>query len=89
MVVLSQPHVTILGSRVSRTNVQHAVGSIEEWIRHPRVHGRFVVATGFHGIWVAHRDAARFCCRSELACQRGLADAPGTVDEEDGVGTLA
>jgi len=75
MVVMSQPHVTILGSRVSRTDVQHAVGSIEEWIRHPRVPGRFVVATGFHGIWVAHRDPAfrAIVNASDLFCPDGMA----------------
>jgi hypothetical protein len=36
---------------------------------------------GFRRAAPAHRDAARFGCRSELACQRGFADAGFSADQ--------
>ncbi len=70
------PNVRILGCRVDRVTVAQAVDTIEGWIAERwRERCRFVVATGFHGIWEAHKSAAfRGVLNSaDLFCPDGIA----------------
>jgi N-acetylglucosaminyldiphosphoundecaprenol N-acetyl-beta-D-mannosaminyltransferase len=53
-----------------------AADAIEAWIRDPsQTHCRFVVATGFHGIWEAHRNVAfrKVLNSADLFCPDGIA----------------
>lgn len=50
------PAVTILGSRVHLPSLEQAADTIREWIHRRPGRCRHVVATGFHGLWEAHRD---------------------------------
>lgn len=67
--------VTILGSEVSRVTLSQALAKLEHWIQQPGDRCRFIVATGFHGIWVAHQDRAfrDIINSSDLFCPDGIA----------------
>jgi N-acetylglucosaminyldiphosphoundecaprenol N-acetyl-beta-D-mannosaminyltransferase len=67
--------VRILGCAVSRVTVEEALDTVEEWIANPAERGRFVAATGFHGIWEAHKDPRlREVLNSvDLFCPDGIA----------------
>jgi N-acetylglucosaminyldiphosphoundecaprenol N-acetyl-beta-D-mannosaminyltransferase len=60
---------------VSRITLAEAVARIAQWIRHPSARPRYVVATGFHGIWVAHQDPAfkAVLNAADLFCPDGIA----------------
>ncbi|NDW04375.1 WecB/TagA/CpsF family glycosyltransferase [Jiella pacifica] len=69
------PAATILGARVHGPTLAQAVALIEEWIRQPEGRCRSVVATGFHGLWVGHQDAAfrAVLNAADLFCPDGIA----------------
>ncbi len=48
--------ITILGTRVHDVTTNEAVDLIEHWIHKPDGRLRFVVNTGFHGLWVGSQD---------------------------------
>jgi len=52
----SLPSVTILGSHVHRVTNRDVMELMEEWIGQEPRRCRFIVNTGFHGLWVAHND---------------------------------
>lgn len=65
----------ILGCHVSRTTLVEAVALIENWIQQPDQKPRYVVATGFHGIWEAHKDRKlqEVLNSADLFCPDGIA----------------
>lgn len=67
--------VEILGCRVSRTTITEAVGLIENWITQPYDIPHYIVATGFHGIWEAHKnpELRRVLNSADLFCPDGIA----------------
>ena len=67
--------ISILGSRVSCVTLAETVSTIRHWIGNPLPRARFVVATGFHGIWVAHQDPAfkSILNAADLFCPDGIA----------------
>jgi N-acetylglucosaminyldiphosphoundecaprenol N-acetyl-beta-D-mannosaminyltransferase len=67
--------ISILGSRVSRVTLAQTVSLIGQWICNPLARPRFVVATGFHGLWVAHQDPAfkAILNAADLFCPDGIA----------------
>ncbi len=48
--------IEILGCSVSRVTLDETLNRIERWIEGHDGRCRFIAATGFHGIWEAHRD---------------------------------
>ena len=48
----------ILGSRVHRVGNEQVLDAMTHWIEEERDRCHFIVNTGFHGLWVAHRDPA-------------------------------
>jgi N-acetylglucosaminyldiphosphoundecaprenol N-acetyl-beta-D-mannosaminyltransferase len=72
---MSTDRVTILGAQVSRVTLVQALSKLENWIQRPSDRCRFIVATGFHGIWVAHQDRAfrDIVNSSDLFCPDGIA----------------
>ena len=68
-------NVGILGCRVSKVTLSAAVGLIEEWIQRPAQKPRYVVATGFHGLWEAQKDPEfqKVLNSSDLFCPDGIA----------------
>lgn len=48
--------IEILGCSVSRVTLDDALNRIERWIDLREGPCRFIVTTGFHGIWEAHKD---------------------------------
>ena len=70
-----QEHVEILGCRVSRTTLAEAVALIEGWILEGSGKPRYIVATGFHGIWEAYKDPRlqRALNSADLFCPDGIA----------------
>lgn len=50
--------ITILGMRVHRITAAEAADLIGNWIESGDRRPRFVINTGFHGLWVGHRDAS-------------------------------
>lgn len=70
-----EPYVEILGCHVSRTTLTEAVALMEAWIREPLEKPRHIVATGFHGIWEAHKDPElrQVLNSADLFCPDGIA----------------
>lgn len=68
-------NVEILGCRVSKVTLVEATELIESWIRRPGRKPRYVVATGFHGLWEARKDPElRDVLNSaDLFCPDGIA----------------
>jgi N-acetylglucosaminyldiphosphoundecaprenol N-acetyl-beta-D-mannosaminyltransferase len=67
--------IKILGCSVSRVTLDETLDRIEGWIE---LHGKrcnFVVATGFHGIWEAHKDSQLrdVFNAADLFCPDGIA----------------
>lgn len=69
------PAATILGARVHGPTLPQAVDLVEAWIRRRDGGCRSVVATGFHGLWVGHQDAAfqAVLNSADLFCPDGIA----------------
>lgn len=67
--------VEILGCAVSNVTIDEALGNIESWIAHPAARSRFVVATGFHGIWEAYKNPQlrKVLNSADLFCPDGIA----------------
>lgn len=65
----------ILGAKVDRVNLPSAVAQIVDWVDHPSDRTRFVVATGFHGLWVGHQDPEFLSVlnSADLFCPDGIA----------------
>jgi N-acetylglucosaminyldiphosphoundecaprenol N-acetyl-beta-D-mannosaminyltransferase len=54
------PSIGVLGSQVSILTLEDAVSVIRGFIEEPHGECHHVVATGFHGLWEAHRDPSLF-----------------------------
>lgn len=67
--------IAILGCSISRVTIDEALNRIERFIELREGRCRFVVATGFHGIWEAHRNPRlRDVLNSaDLFCPDGIA----------------
>jgi len=67
--------IEILGCSVSRVTIDEALNRIERWIELREGRCRFVVATGFHGIWEAHNNPQlRLVLNAaDLFCPDGIA----------------
>ena len=67
--------IEILGCSVSRVTINEALNRIERWIELRQERCRFIVATGFHGIWEAHRDPRLrdVLNAADLFCPDGIA----------------
>jgi N-acetylglucosaminyldiphosphoundecaprenol N-acetyl-beta-D-mannosaminyltransferase len=67
--------VRILGTAVSSVTLIETVARIEHWIHNPGSRPRYVVATGFHGLWIAHQDPdfKRILNDADLFCPDGIA----------------
>jgi N-acetylglucosaminyldiphosphoundecaprenol N-acetyl-beta-D-mannosaminyltransferase len=67
--------IDILGCRVSKVTLTEALDLIEQWIQRPALRSRYVVATGFHGLWEAHKDPEfqKVLNSADLFCSDGIA----------------
>jgi N-acetylglucosaminyldiphosphoundecaprenol N-acetyl-beta-D-mannosaminyltransferase len=67
--------IEILGCSVSRVTIDEVLDRIERWIELREHPCRFVVATGFHGIWEAHRNPRlrEVLNSADLFCPDGIA----------------
>jgi N-acetylglucosaminyldiphosphoundecaprenol N-acetyl-beta-D-mannosaminyltransferase len=65
----------ILGCRVSKVTLLKALELLEEWIQRPAPRARYVVATGFHGLWEAQKDPEfqKVLNSADLFCPDGIA----------------
>ena len=65
----------ILGCRVSKITLFKALELLEEWIERPAPRARYVVATGFHGLWEAQKDPEfqKVLNSADLFCPDGIA----------------
>ncbi len=68
-------YIEILGARVDRISLTSAVSRIVDWIDHSFGNTRFVVASGFHGLWVGHQNPEFLDILNEadLFCPDGIA----------------
>ena len=71
----SRSTIEILGSKVDRITAEAAVARIEEWVANPSPLPRFVVVTGFHGLWIGHQDSGfrDILNQADLFCPDGIA----------------
>jgi N-acetylglucosaminyldiphosphoundecaprenol N-acetyl-beta-D-mannosaminyltransferase len=69
------PGVRILGATVSCVTLADTISRIEGWIRDPASRSRYIVATGFHGLWIAHQDPSfrHILNSADLFCPDGIA----------------
>ncbi|WP_295430219.1 WecB/TagA/CpsF family glycosyltransferase [uncultured Thiodictyon sp.] len=67
--------VPILGAQIDSLDAADAVARIEGWIAERPPRSRHVVVTGFHGIWIGHRDPSfrAILNRADLFCPDGIA----------------
>src|SRR5665213_160839 len=67
--------VEILGCNVSKVTLIEALSQIEKWIQRPIHRPRYVVATGFHGLWEAQKDHEfrKVLNSADLFCPDGIA----------------
>jgi len=67
--------VEILGCQVSKVTLIAALDQIEKWIQQPADRPRYVVATGFHGLWEAQKDPEfqKVLNSADLFCPDGIA----------------
>jgi N-acetylglucosaminyldiphosphoundecaprenol N-acetyl-beta-D-mannosaminyltransferase len=67
--------IEILGCRVSKVTLTEALDLIEQWIQRPAQRSRYVVATGFHGLWEARKDPEfqKVLNSADLFCSDGIA----------------
>jgi N-acetylglucosaminyldiphosphoundecaprenol N-acetyl-beta-D-mannosaminyltransferase len=68
-------NIEILGCRVSKVTLIAALGLIERWIQQRAQRARYVVATGFHGLWEAQKDPEfqKVLNSADLFCPDGIA----------------
>src|ERR1700723_1535740 len=69
------PVVDIMGCNISSVTVFEALATIETWIEQQSQLCKFVVATGFHGVWEAQKSV-RFknvLNSEDLFCPDGIA----------------
>ena len=73
--VASVSTIEVLGCRVSKVTLGEALDLIERWIQQPAERSHCVVATGFHGLWEAHRDPEfqKVLNSADLFCSDGIA----------------
>lgn len=69
------PVVDIMGCRISSVTVFEALATIETWIEQQSQRCRFVVATGFHGVWEAqkNKEFRAILNSADLFCPDGIA----------------
>jgi N-acetylglucosaminyldiphosphoundecaprenol N-acetyl-beta-D-mannosaminyltransferase len=72
---VSLPAVDILGCHVNSMTVVEALAIIETWITNAPSRCRFVVATGFHGLWEAQKtpEFKDVLNSADLFCPDGIA----------------
>jgi N-acetylglucosaminyldiphosphoundecaprenol N-acetyl-beta-D-mannosaminyltransferase len=68
-------NIEILGCRVSKVILIEVLDLIEGWIQRPPPRSRYVVATGFHGLWEAQKDPEfqKVLNSADLFCPDGIA----------------
>jgi N-acetylglucosaminyldiphosphoundecaprenol N-acetyl-beta-D-mannosaminyltransferase len=69
------PIVDIMGCNISSVSVFEALAMIETWIEQQSKRCRFVVATGFHGVWEAQKSInfRNVLNSADLFCPDGIA----------------
>jgi N-acetylglucosaminyldiphosphoundecaprenol N-acetyl-beta-D-mannosaminyltransferase len=69
------PIVDIMGCNISSVSVFEALATIETWIEQPSQRCKFVVATGFHGVWEAQKSTTfrNILNSADLFCPDGIA----------------
>jgi N-acetylglucosaminyldiphosphoundecaprenol N-acetyl-beta-D-mannosaminyltransferase len=69
------PTVEIMGCKISNISVFEALATIETWIERDADSCKFVVATGFHGVWEAQKSLAfrNILNSADLFCPDGIA----------------
>lgn len=69
------PVVDIMGCNISSVTVFEALATIETWIERQSQECRFVVATGFHGVWEAQKspEFKNILNSADLFCADGIA----------------
>jgi N-acetylglucosaminyldiphosphoundecaprenol N-acetyl-beta-D-mannosaminyltransferase len=69
------PIVDIMGCNISSVSVFEALATIETWIEQQSQRCKFVVATGFHGVWEAQKsiDFKNVLNSADLFCPDGIA----------------
>ena len=69
------PVVDIMGCNISSVTVYEALATIETWIERQSRILRFVVATGFHGVWEAQKspEFKNILNSADLFCADGIA----------------
>jgi N-acetylglucosaminyldiphosphoundecaprenol N-acetyl-beta-D-mannosaminyltransferase len=69
------PSMRVLGTRVHLVDNDKVLALLEEWIARREGGCRFVVVTGFHGLWVAHQDPdfRRIVASADLFSPDGIA----------------
>lgn len=72
---VSLPTIDIMGCKINRVSLDDTVNQLEQWVCEPFERCRFVVATGFHGLWVAHRNSEfkGLLNSADLFCPDGIA----------------
>lgn len=65
----------IFGAKIDRISKESAIERIIGWVDKPIGSPRFVVATGFHGLWVGHQNPAflKILNSSDMFCPDGIA----------------
>ena len=73
--IASFPNATILGATVHGPTREEAVDLLEYWIEERAGRCRSVVVTGFHGLWLAHKDPSfrQMLNSADLFCPDGIA----------------
>jgi N-acetylglucosaminyldiphosphoundecaprenol N-acetyl-beta-D-mannosaminyltransferase len=69
------PIVDIMGCKISSVTVFEALATIEIWIEQQSQRCKFVVATGFHGVWEAQKNSEfrSILNSADLFCPDGIA----------------
>lgn len=69
------PVVDVMGCRISSVTLHEALATIEKWIEHRSERCKFVVATGFHGVWEAQKNLSfrNILNSADLFCPDGIA----------------
>lgn len=72
---MDRSFIEILGANVDHVTMGSAVEQITHWIAHPSDRTRFVVAAGFHGLWIGHQDPKFLSVlnSADLFCPDGIA----------------
>jgi N-acetylglucosaminyldiphosphoundecaprenol N-acetyl-beta-D-mannosaminyltransferase len=69
------PVVDVMGCNINSITVFEALATIETWIQQGTTPCKFVVATGFHGVWEAQKNSAfqKVLNSADLFCPDGIA----------------